>query len=225
MRFSRLIIGLTTLASFAASAANVENYVSQLPDGANLALIVQKVGASSPVIEYHSKQMALPASTQKVITALAALLQLGPEYRFTTTLESHGAIKGGILNGDLIARFSGDPTFRRQSLHDMVAKLRQAGIQKINGNVLIDTSVFASHDKAPGWPWNDITQCFSAPPSAAIVEKIVFPSHFTAPPKLTIRLMYALLLTIRLTYLARSEPLREDHLMRSIASLMWLRVI
>jgi D-alanyl-D-alanine carboxypeptidase len=36
-------------------------------------------------------------------------------------------------------------------------------VQKIEGNVLIDTSIFASHDKAPGWPWNDMTQCFSAP--------------------------------------------------------------
>jgi serine-type D-Ala-D-Ala carboxypeptidase/endopeptidase (penicillin-binding protein 4) len=35
--------------------------------------------------------MALPASTQKVLTALAALLQLGPDYRFTTTLESQGS--------------------------------------------------------------------------------------------------------------------------------------
>ncbi|XNM59952.1 D-alanyl-D-alanine carboxypeptidase [Escherichia coli] len=42
---------------------------TQLPAGANLALMVQKVGASAPAIDYHSQQMALPASTQKVITA------------------------------------------------------------------------------------------------------------------------------------------------------------
>lgn len=183
MRFSRLIIGLTTLASFATQAANVDDYITQLPDGANLALIVQKVGASIPQIEYHSQQMALPASTQKVITALAALLQLGPDFRFITTLERRGDIKDGVLDGDLITRFSGDPTFRRQSLRNMVAALKQAGVQKINGNVLIDTSVFASHDKAPGWPWNDMTQCFSAPPSAAIVDKNCFSVSLYSAPK------------------------------------------
>lgn len=47
-------------------------------------------------------------------------------------------------------------------------------MQRIEGNVLIDTSVFASHDKAPGWPWNDLTQCFSAPPAAAIVDRNCF---------------------------------------------------
>ncbi|UQQ17349.1 D-alanyl-D-alanine carboxypeptidase [Salmonella sp. WGH-01] len=40
--------------------------------------------------------------------------------------------------------------------------------------MLIDTSIFASHDKAPGWPWNDLTQCFSAPPAAAIVDRNCF---------------------------------------------------
>ena len=110
MRFSRFIIGLTTSIAFSVQAANVEEYTSQLPAGANLAFMVQKVGAAAPEIDYHSQQMALPASTQKVITALAALLQLGPDFRFTTTLESKASIDDGTLKGDLVARFGGDPT-------------------------------------------------------------------------------------------------------------------
>ena len=111
MRFSSFIIGLTTSITFTAQAANVDEYINQLPAGANLALMVQKVGAQAPEIDYHSQQMALPASTQKVITALAALLQLGPDFRFTTTLETKGNVEGGELKGDLITRFGGDPTF------------------------------------------------------------------------------------------------------------------
>lgn len=174
MRFSRFFIGLTTSIALNAQAANVDEYINQLPDGANLALMVQKVGAQEPDIDYHGKQMALPASTQKVITALAALLQLGPDFRFTTTLESKGTVTDGVLKGDLIARFGGDPTLKRQNIRNMVAILKKTGVQKIEGNVLIDTSIFASHDKAPGWPWNDMTQCFSAPPAAAIVDRNCF---------------------------------------------------
>lgn len=174
MRFSRFIIGLTTSIAFSVQAANVEDYLSQLPAGANLALMVQKVGSPTPQIDYHGQQMALPASTQKVITALAALLQLGPDFRFTTTLESKGNVQGGVLKGDLVARFGGDPTLKRQDLRNMVATLKKSGVEKIEGNLLIDTSVFASHDKAPGWPWNDLTQCFSAPPAAAIVDRNCF---------------------------------------------------
>ncbi|MGP3591036.1 serine-type D-Ala-D-Ala carboxypeptidase [Vagococcus sp. WN89Y] len=174
MRFSSFIIGLTTSIALNVQAANVDEYINQLPDGANLALMVQKVGAQTPEIDYHAKQMALPASTQKVITALAALLQLGPDFRFTTTLESKGSVRNGELKGDLIARFGGDPTLKRQDIRNMVATLKKSGVEKIDGNILIDTSIFASHDKAPGWPWNDMTQCFSAPPAAAIVDRNCF---------------------------------------------------
>lgn len=182
MRFSRIVSALACVFVLNANAAPVEDYTQYLPDGANLALIVQKVGATTPTIDYHSQQMALPASTQKVLTALAALLQLGPDYRFTTTLESQGNITDGVLRGNLIARFSGDPTFKRQSLRNMVAVLKKQGVREIGGDVLVDTSVFASHDKAPGWPWNDLTQCFSAPPAAAIVDRNCFSvSLYSAP--------------------------------------------
>ena len=174
MRFPRFFIGLTTSIALNVQAANVDEYINQLPDGANLALIVQKVGAQEPDIDYHGKQMALPASTQKGMTALAALLQLGPDFRFTTTLESKGTVDNGVLKGDLVARFGGDPTLKRQNIRNMVATLKKSGVQKIEGNVLIDTSIFASHDKAPGWPWNDMTQCFSAPPAAAIIDRNCF---------------------------------------------------
>lgn len=183
MRFSRFVIGLTTSIALNVQAANVDEYVNQLPAGANLALMVQKVGAQAPDIDYHSQQMALPASTQKVITALAALLQLGPDYRFTTTMESKSAVDNGVLKGDLTVRFGGDPTLKRQDIRNMVAVLKKSGVQQIEGNVLIDTSVFASHDKAPGWPWNDMTQCFSAPPAAAIVDRNCFSISLYSAPK------------------------------------------
>ena len=183
MRFSRFVIGLTTSIALNVQAANVDEYVNQLPAGANLALMVQKVGAQAPDIDYHSQQMALPASTQKVITALAALLQLGPDFRFTTTMESKSAVDNGVLKGDLTVRFGGDPTLKRQDIRNMVAVLKKSGVQQIEGNVLIDTSVFASHDKAPGWPWNDMTQCFSAPPAAAIVDRNCFSISLYSAPK------------------------------------------
>lgn len=166
-----------------AHAASINDHIQYLPDGANLAFLAQKIGASSPAVAYNSEQMALPASTQKVLTALAALLQLGPDYRFVTTLESHGAVSGEKLNGNLVVRFSGDPTLKRQQLRNMVAELKKRGVQSIAGDVIIDTSVSASHDKAPGWPWNDMTQCFSAPPGAAIVDRNCFSVFLYSAPK------------------------------------------
>ncbi|MBC8652318.1 D-alanyl-D-alanine carboxypeptidase, partial [Providencia vermicola] len=73
-----------TLASSQALAIPIDEYKQYLPDGTNLALVAQTVGSNTPLIDYNAQQMALPASTQKVVTALAALLQLGPDYRFVT---------------------------------------------------------------------------------------------------------------------------------------------
>lgn len=183
MRFSRLLSGLACALAFSSQATPVQDYTQYLPDGTNLALLVQKVGATTPAIDYHGQQMALPASTQKVITALVALLQLGPDFRFTTTFETHGQINAGTLNGDLVVRFDGDPTLRRQQIRNMVATLKKQGVERISGDIFIDTSVFASHDKAPGWPWNDLTQCFSAPPAAAIVDRNCFSVSLYSAPK------------------------------------------
>lgn len=66
-----------------------------------------------------------------MITALAALLQLGPDFRFTTTLETKGNVEGGELKGDLIARFGGDPTFKRQDIRNMVAVLKKPACRKL----------------------------------------------------------------------------------------------
>lgn len=183
MRFLQIVSGLACAVVLNTNAAQVENYTEYLPDGTNLALLVQKIGATTPAIDYHGQQMALPASTMKILTALAALLQLGPDFRFTTTFETKGTVTDGVLKGDLVARFGGDPTFKRQNIRNMVAALRKQGIKEISGDVVIDSSVFASHDKAPGWPWNDITQCFSAPPAAAIVDRNCFSVSLYSAPK------------------------------------------
>lgn len=188
MRFPSIVTGFACAFTLQtamphAHAATVEDHVQYLPDGANLALVVQKIGSTTPTLTYNSQQMALPASTQKVLTALAALLQLGPDYRFVTTMESRAPVSHGKLRGDLIVRFSGDPTLKRQQLRNMAQALKKQGIQEIAGDVMIDTSVFASHDKAPGWPWNDMTQCFSAPPAAAIVDRNCFSVSLYSAPK------------------------------------------
>ncbi|PHM50833.1 penicillin-binding protein 3 [Xenorhabdus miraniensis] len=163
-----------SLSVFSANASSIEENTQYLPMGTHISFIAQKVSSKTPLVDYHGQQMALPASTQKIVTALAALLQLGKDYRFITTLESDASISNGILEGNLTARFVGDPMLTRSQLRNMVETLKQSGIKQINGDLIIDVSIFASHDKAPGWVWNDMTQCFSSPPSAAIVDKNCF---------------------------------------------------
>lgn len=174
MQLSKFLSCLCFLLSLPAVAVTVDEFTQYLPEGSHLAFIAQKVGASSALLDYQGAQQALPASTIKIFTALAALLELGKTYQFQTSFTAQDNIVAGRLNGDLVARFSGDPTLTRQEIRDMVTTLKQQGLQTITGNLIIDTSSFASHDTAPGLPWNDLTQCFSTPASAAIIDRNCF---------------------------------------------------
>ena len=99
--FRRILYTLSII-SFSTQAISVENYIEHLPEGTQVGLITQPVGATSPNLNYHADQLALPASTQKVVTALAALLQLGGDYQFTTTMETEGKIKNDQLNVSVV---------------------------------------------------------------------------------------------------------------------------
>jgi D-alanyl-D-alanine carboxypeptidase/D-alanyl-D-alanine-endopeptidase (penicillin-binding protein 4) len=80
-----------------------------------------------------------PASCLKAITALYALERLGPDWRFTTRLIATGPIAGGTLEGDLILAGGGDPTLTTDTLGDMAAALRAAGLRGIAGRFVVNT--------------------------------------------------------------------------------------
>jgi serine-type D-Ala-D-Ala carboxypeptidase/endopeptidase (penicillin-binding protein 4) len=153
---------------------------SLLPPGTNVSLLAQYTSGKQEVLLSHqTKQLRIPASTQKIVTALAALLELGPNYRFTTQFMTRGSIIKDTLNGDLILSMQGDPTFTRQQLSAMVTKLKQRGINHVTGNIVIDTSIFSGHDKAEGWSWNNLTFCYNTAPSASIIDGNCFYASLT----------------------------------------------
>lgn len=73
----RLLIGFCALFSLAAQAAPLTP-----PQGGQYAIIVQ--GNNGVEFARHADQMIAPASTMKVLTALAARLELGADFRFAT---------------------------------------------------------------------------------------------------------------------------------------------
>ncbi|MDF7666389.1 serine-type D-Ala-D-Ala carboxypeptidase [Orbaceae bacterium ESL0727] len=173
---------LLILAIFSTSliAQPVEPYLTPLPKGSDISILVQSVGKTPKTLaQYKSDQFKQPASTQKVITALAAELELGSNFRFVTQIKTNGTVANKQLTGDLIFQLSGDPTFTRDQLKNLIAAVRQKGIDKVAGNIILNTSIFTSHDKASGWSWNNLTACYNAPPSAAIIDGNCFGTVIT----------------------------------------------
>ena len=86
-----------------------------------------------------------PASSIKLATTLVALQNLGPEYRFLTSVWAAGTIDRttGTLTGDLI--ISGrDPSFHYEHAVMLARQLNQLGIRTVNGNLIV----------APGFTMN-----------------------------------------------------------------------
>jgi D-alanyl-D-alanine carboxypeptidase/D-alanyl-D-alanine-endopeptidase (penicillin-binding protein 4) len=93
------------------------------------------------VAAHRPNEPRIPASTTKVVTAVAALQILGAEHRFSTTLVSTGEIQEGVLSGDLYLRGGGDPTLSTDALREFVAILQQTGVKHVSGNFFYDDSL------------------------------------------------------------------------------------
>ncbi len=158
----RLLIGFCALFSLVAQATPLTP-----PKGGQYAVIVQ--GNSGVEFARHADDMIAPASTMKVLTALAARLELGADFRFATEIQAQaGARQGNTINGDIWINFVGDPTLSRM---DLVALFKQLGVTRIQGNVYVNTGAYNGYERGNGWSWGDQTLCFAAPVSAVIIDK------------------------------------------------------
>jgi serine-type D-Ala-D-Ala carboxypeptidase/endopeptidase (penicillin-binding protein 4) len=87
-----------------------------------------------------------PASNAKILTTAAALATLGSDFRYRTVLlapkpEGGSFAPDGVLRGDVFLQGSGDPTLRPEGLTALVRQLRNAGIERIEGQVRLDSQL------------------------------------------------------------------------------------
>ena len=112
-----------------------------------------------------------PASTQKIVTSVAAFDMLGKDYRYKTEMGYKGELDNDQLKGDLIIKGYGDPTLgsgRYEStkagvvFDKMVDYLQRFRIKKITGKVVLDVSSFSYQPLPGGWIWDDIGNYYGA---------------------------------------------------------------
>lgn len=93
----------------------------------------------------------MPASNTKILTAVAALHTLGPDYRFSTAVIRRGSVRHGVLNGRLYLKGYGDPTTRPSDYAALARQVKAVGITKVNGRLIADGTFFDSERYNPGW--------------------------------------------------------------------------
>ncbi len=110
------------------------------------------------VVYTHDAGMTmLPASTMKLFTTATALDALGADYRYTTDLRFKGVREGGVLDGDLVIRGSGDPSFGSSlvsgpdPLRTWALALAGQGVREVRGRIVGYDDTFDDRPYAEGW--------------------------------------------------------------------------
>ena len=162
----------TTAGLTAALAAAVAN-----PNLGSLGGRVTDAATGQQVWEQRADAQMQPASTNKVLTAAAALLTLDRDARVTTTVR---AADQTLLPGVVVLVGSGDPvlsaaapgqdTWYRDAarISDLADQVRSSGVKPTA--VQVDISLYSGPDMAPGWDPADIEGGDIAPIQSVMLD-------------------------------------------------------
>ncbi|WP_333913064.1 serine-type D-Ala-D-Ala carboxypeptidase [Vibrio coralliirubri] len=160
------LLSTLLVCSFSISAFSVNAFayppLDKLPDGSSTSVILESLKGDSNKMNSNSDSFYPPASTLKLVTALAAKLELGDDFHYTTSIVRSG--------NDSIILFSGDPTLQREQLKSLLAQYAKSQSRTIKGNLYLDNSTFTGYQRAVGWPWDILGVCYSAPSSAMTLD-------------------------------------------------------
>jgi D-alanyl-D-alanine carboxypeptidase/D-alanyl-D-alanine-endopeptidase (penicillin-binding protein 4) len=138
-------------------------------EGGTLGAVVFDLNTSREWVAIGAEQALNPASNQKLVTAAAALAELGPSYRYRTSL--YGTLAGDAVR-DLSLTGHGDPSLASEDLWRLARALRAQGVARVEGDVVVDQSRFDDKFVPPAFEQQpDEWASFRAPVSAISVDQ------------------------------------------------------
>lgn len=118
--------------------------------GAEIAALA--VAQDGSVLFEHNADLALvPASNQKVLTAMAALHAFGPTHRFQTRVMANAAPDESGSVTTLYVKGGGDPALTSEDLWRLAVDLRRAGVRRVTGDIVLDDTLFDRVRWHPSW--------------------------------------------------------------------------
>ena len=146
------------------------------------AAIAIDVDTGRIIYAHNATRPIIPASNEKLPIGWAALMRLGPDFRFRTELVGVGTRQGSTWDGNLVLKGYGDPTLSTPDLEALAGTLSARGIRRVEGRVLGDESFFDKRRDAPGWK-HGFLGIESPPLSALVLDRGAhWPKH--SPPLL-----------------------------------------
>jgi len=184
-RFAAAVAGILAVAALAAvpltQAGSAPASTSQLGAdldriladqrlaGGQVGLEVRDAATGDVLYEHNAENRLLPASNGKLFTSTAAMDVLGPDYRFTTSVQTNGPTSHGTLLGNLYLEGTGDPTMLGPDYDALAEAVADSGVRTVVGNLVADDTYFDDVRLAPFWAWDDEPYYYNAQISALTV--------------------------------------------------------
>jgi D-alanyl-D-alanine carboxypeptidase/D-alanyl-D-alanine-endopeptidase (penicillin-binding protein 4) len=115
-----------------------------------LSVAITDAGSRRAVLQWQADKPVNPASLTKLLTTAAALDRLGPGYTFATPVWLSGAVAGGVLDGNVYIKGTGDPKLVIERVWLLLRRVQQGGVRDIRGDIVLDSSAYAVPDTPPG---------------------------------------------------------------------------
>lgn len=175
--------------------------LARVPTGAGVGILVVDLADDSTVFARDADEPLRLASLTKLPVALGALEILGPRYRFQTTVHFLGPLVDGTVSGLGIVG-GGDPCLDEHFTERdpdrvftaWIAALRERGLEHIDGDLVVDGSLFRGPIVPPTYPQDaeDRIRWYSAPASALAwndncIEVRVRPGRVGGPAQVEVR--------------------------------------
>jgi D-alanyl-D-alanine carboxypeptidase/D-alanyl-D-alanine-endopeptidase (penicillin-binding protein 4) len=192
MRWASLLLVLASLAPAETLGRRIESIIasSSAAQRAFWGIEVVQTSTGKALFEMNRKQLFLPASNAKLFTTALALLRLGPEYRFETTIRSDAPpAQDGRLRGDLVLAGGGDPVLSARTvpyqrgpvtgnplkaIEALADQVLASGVRRIDGDIAGDDTAYVWEPYPDGWAQDDEVWDYGAPVSALTVNDNVF---------------------------------------------------
>lgn len=133
----------------------------------SVAVMITDLSDNKVIGSHNISTPLIPASIMKSVTTAALLNKVGPNYRYHTGIFIDGPLDMGILRGNLVIVGACDPSVNSMSepygqniIEEITDALRLAGINKIEGKIIIDESEFAGSPRPDSWMAADFRESY-----------------------------------------------------------------
>ena len=192
MKSAILFFALAILSSFSFAEAG-EDFASVFTENESLKdaqfSVYAKYVGGEDIVSINPTMRLAPASVLKLFTTAAALDSLGPDFTFETKIYYDGEIKGKKLLGDVYIKGAGDPTLGSSRLasvpslpvlmQDWAERFENAGINKIQGNIYADNSIFSGVMLPWRTSYQNIGNYYAAPSDGLSVRDNSYDIYFS----------------------------------------------